>query len=207
MGHAKFSQDDFLGAALAIAAERGVSGVTVASVSARLGSPTGSFYHRFASRDVLLGSLWLRAVLKFQAGIGAALDAGDGLRAALHTPAWVRKHPDEARLLLLHDRKDFLKGEWPPELSGRVAEMTRRMEAGSRKWARLIFGKQGRDEIRLAQFLVSELPVAVVRQHLLRGEPPPELIDRVIRATYRAVVADYRARKTASPRQRRNGGP
>jgi AcrR family transcriptional regulator len=196
MGHPKFSHEDFLAAALALVAERGVAGVTVKSVSERLGSPTGSFYHRFASRDVLLGSLWLRAVLEFQTGIGAALGAGDGLGAALHTPAWVRKHPGEARLLLLHDRKDFLKGDWPPELSGRVAEMTARLEAGSRKWAQVIFGKQGRDEIRLAQFLVSELPVAAVRQHLLRGEPPPELIDRIIRATYRAVVADYRARKT-----------
>jgi hypothetical protein len=82
MGHPKFSQEDFLGAALAIVAERGVTGVTVASVSERLGSPTGSFYHRFASRDVLLGSLWLRTVLDFQTGISAALDAGiDGIVA------------------------------------------------------------------------------------------------------------------------------
>jgi hypothetical protein len=146
----------------------------------------------------LLGSLWLRVVLEFQTGISAAFDAGDGLRAALYTPAWVRKHPDEARLLLLYDRKDFLKGEWPPELRERVTEMTQRIEAGSRKWVRVIFGKEGRDEIRLAQFLISELPVASVRQHLLRGEQPPELIDRIIRATYRAVVADYRARKTRS---------
>jgi len=198
MGHPKFSQEDFLSAALAIIAEQGVAGVTVASVSERLGSPTGSFYHRFVSRDVLLGSLWLRAVLDFQIGISAALEASDGLQAALHTPAWVRKHPDQACLLLLHDRKDFLKGDWPAELRERVAEMTQRMEAGSRKWARVIFGKEGRDQIRLAQFLISELPVASVRQHLLRGEPPPELIDRIIRATYRAVVADYRARKTRS---------
>lgn len=198
MGHPKFSQEDFLSAALAIIAERGVAGVTVASVSERLGSPTGSFYHRFVSRDVLLGSLWLRAVLDFQIGIGAALEANDGLQAALHTPAWVRKHPDQACLLLLHDRKDFLKGDWPQELRERVAEMTQRMETGSRKWARVIFGKEGRDETRLAQFLISELPVATVRQHLLRGEAPPELIDRVIRTTYRAVVADYRARKTRS---------
>jgi len=155
MGHPKFSQEDFLGAALAIVAERGVTGVTVASVSERLGSPTGSFYHRFASRDVLLGSLWLRTVLDFQTGISAALDADDALKAALHTPAWVRKHPDKACLLLLHDRKDFLKAEWSPELREGVTEMTQRMEVGSRKWARVIFGKEGRDEVRLAQFLIS----------------------------------------------------
>jgi AcrR family transcriptional regulator len=195
MGRAKFSQEDFLAAALAIIAERGVSGVTVASVSERVGSPTGSFYHRFASRDVLLGLLWLRTVLAFQAGIGAALDARDGLAAALHTPAWVRKHPDEARLLLLYDRKDFVHGEWPQELRERVGEMTQRLEAGSRRWAQVIFGKEARDEIRLAQFLISELPVTAVRQHLLRGEPPPPLVDRIIRATYRAVLADYRSGK------------
>src|SRR5215469_9184360 len=131
MGRAKFSEEDFLKAGLAIVAERGVSGLTVASISERVGSPTGSFYHRFASRDVLLGSLWLRAVLEFQTGVSAALDAGDGLRAALHTPAWVRKHPEEARLLLLYDRRDFVHGEWPRELRERVADMTERMEAGA----------------------------------------------------------------------------
>jgi AcrR family transcriptional regulator len=198
MGHPKFSHEDFYAAALAVIAERGVSGLTVASLSERLGSPTGSFYHRFASRDVLLGSLWLNAVLDFQTGMGAALEAGDGLKAALHTPAWVRQHPDHARLLLLYDRKDFLNGDWPEELRERVAEMTRRMEAGSRRWARAIFGKEGRDEVRLAQFLVSELPVALVRQHLLRGEPPPSLVDRVIRTTWRAVLADHRSGKTRS---------
>jgi AcrR family transcriptional regulator len=200
MGRPKFSHEDFFNAALAIIADRGVAGITVASVSERLGSPTGSFYHRFASRDVLLGSLWLRAVLEFQTGIRAALEAGDALGAALHTPAWVRKHPGDARLLLLYDRKDFLHGEWPDELRERVAEMDRHMETASQRWARVIFGKAGRDEVRLAQFLISELPVALVRQHLLRSEPPPQLVDRIIRTTYRAVLADYRSSK-ARPRR------
>ena len=144
---------------------------------------------------MLLGELWLRAVLDFQAGVGKALDAGDGLAAALHTPAWARKHLDKARLLLLYDRSDFVQGDWPEELRGRVAEMTRRMEGGSRRRARVIFGKDGREEQRLAQFLVSELPVAVVRQHLTRGEKPPPLVDQLIRTTYAAVVADYRSRR------------
>jgi AcrR family transcriptional regulator len=57
MGRAKFSQTDFLTAALAIAAEHGPAAVTIASISAQLKAPTGSFYHRFASRNVLLGAL------------------------------------------------------------------------------------------------------------------------------------------------------
>ena len=146
MGQAKFSQMDFLAAAQAIAAARGPDAVTIASITARLKAPTGSFYHRFSSRDVLLGELWLRTVLDFQEGLRAALDSGDGLQAALHTPAWVRAHLDNARLLLMYDRRDFVQGEWPEELRGRVAEMTQRMEAGSRKQARVIFGDDGREE-------------------------------------------------------------
>jgi AcrR family transcriptional regulator len=200
MGRAKFTHDDFLDAALAVVAERGVTGVTVASVSKRLGAPTGSFYHRFASRDVLLGSLWLRAVLEFQTGVRAALETADGLAAALHTPAWVRKNPDRARLLLLHDRKDFLHGDWPQELRERVAFMNESLDSGARRWARAIFGKEGRVEVRLAQFLISELPVTVVRQHLLRGERAPALVDDIIRTTYRAVVANYQSGRTRARR-------
>jgi AcrR family transcriptional regulator len=195
MGHAKFSQTDFLAAAQAIASAEGPAAATIASITARLQAPTGSFYHRFASRNALLGELWLRTVLDFQQGLGAALDAGDGLRAALHTPAWTRAHQGSARLLLLYDRRDFVQGEWPEELGERVAEMTRRMEAGAQRRARVIFGRDGREEVRLAQFLISEVPVAAVRQHLVRDEPPPPLVDRLIRTTYRAVLADYRARK------------
>jgi AcrR family transcriptional regulator len=195
MGRAKFNQADFLTAAMTIAAERGPAAVTVASVVQLLNAPTGSFYHRFASRNVLLGALWLRTVLDFQQGLTAALDAGDGLRAALHTPQWAREHPEQGRLLLLYDRADFVQGEWPEELRERVAEMNERMEAGSLRRARVVFGEDGPEEQRLAQFLIATVPVAAIRQDLLRREPPPPLVDQLIRTTYRAVVADYRARK------------
>jgi AcrR family transcriptional regulator len=198
MGRAKFSEMDFLSAALAIAALQGPTAVTIASITAHLKAPTGSFYHRFASRNVLLGALWLRTVLNFQAGVSAALDAGDGLRAALHTPTWAREHLDEARLLLLYDRTDFVQGEWPEELREGVAEMSQRMEAGSLRRARAVFGSDGIEEQRLAQFLIAEVPVAAVRRYLVRREPPPPLVDRLIRTTYRAVVADYRAQKRKS---------
>lgn len=190
-----FAHAAFLAAARDLAAQNGPAAVTVTSVTERLGAPIGSFYYRFASRNVLLGELWLRTVLDFQEGLNAALDGGVGLRAALHTPAWARTHLDNARLLLLYDRRDFVQGEWPEELREQVAEMTQRMEAGSLRQARVIFGKGGREEVRLAQFLIAEVPVAAVRQHLVRCEQPPPLVDRIIRTTYRAVVADYRARK------------
>ena len=195
MARPKFADSDFLDAALAIAAERGPLAATVGAIAERLGAPVGSFYHRFPSRDVLLGEVWLRTVLDFQQGITAALDAADGLRAALHTPQWVRTHLDEARLLLLYNRDDFLQGGWPEALRDGVAAQTRHMKSGFSRFAQLVFGRAGRDEIRRAQFLLAELPVGAVRQHLQRREMPPPIVDELIRITYDAVIADYRARQ------------
>src|ERR1700686_3873267 len=191
MGRPKYNDGDFLDAALTIAVERGPLAVTVGSIADRLKAPVGSFYHRFASRDALLGELWLRIVLDFQQGVTAALDAGDGLGAALHTPAWVRGHLDEARLLLLYHRDDFVQGGWPPSLRDGVAAQTERMQAGFARFARLVFGRAGRDEVRRAQFLLAEMPVGAGRQHLHRRETPPPIVDELIRITYRAVVDDY----------------
>ena len=65
MGHPAFDNSDFLDAALALVAENGPSAATVAAISARLKAPTGSFYHRFASRDALLGELWFNTCLLY----------------------------------------------------------------------------------------------------------------------------------------------
>jgi AcrR family transcriptional regulator len=191
---AKFAETDYLSAALAIAVEHGPAAATVASISERLKAPTGSFYHRFASRDVLLGNLWLKTVLDFQHGVSVALDAHDGLTAALHTPRWSRENLDEARLLLVFDREDFVGGAWPEELRERVAAMTRRMKNAAPRRARAVFGRDGAEERRLAEFLISNVPVAAVREHLKRREAPPPMVDQMIRTTYSAIVADYRAR-------------
>src|ERR1700761_3440116 len=116
MGRAQFDQADFLAAARALIGGRGPQAVTVDSVAERIGAPKGSFYYRFASRDALLGELWLKTVLAYQEGFVVAIEAGDGLRAALHTPAWARQNLDDARLLMLHSRHDFVHGDWPAAL-------------------------------------------------------------------------------------------
>lgn len=194
MGRAKFTEAEFLDAALAVVAEGGPGLLTVANVGARLGAPVGSFYHRFASREVLLGTLWLRTVLDFRRGILAALAARDGLAAALHTPAWVRENPGAARLLLLHDRADFVQGDWPEGLRAEVTAMTAAMGESTAGFALLMFGRDDAQARRLVQFLLAEMPVAAVRQHVRRRERPPVLVDELIATTYRAVVGEHRER-------------
>jgi AcrR family transcriptional regulator len=189
MGRALFDNADFLSAARALAAERGPAAVTVDLVAERLRAPKGSFYYRFASRDALLGELWLSTVLAYQQGFVAAIEAGDGLAAALHTPAWARDHLDDARLLLLYSRHDFVPGEWPPALRRGVREQAERFEGCLKAFARQAFGRSGPSELRRATFVLAEVPIAVVKQHLERREAPPPLVDTLIGETYRAIIA------------------
>ena len=191
MARPQFHSADFLAAARTLASERGPAAVTVDSVIARLGAPKGSFYHRFASRDALLGELWLGTALAYQEGFVAAIEAGDGLAAALHTPGWARAHLDEARLLLLYSRHDFVQGDWPAALRRGVRDQAARFEACLARFARDAFGRAGPAQLRRATFVLAEVPVAAVKQHLERREPPPPVVDELIRTTYRAIVGRF----------------
>jgi AcrR family transcriptional regulator len=197
MGRAQFDHSGFLAAARELIGERGPMAVTVDSIVERLKAPKGSFYHRFASRDALLGELWLATVLDFQEGFVAAIEAGDGLRAALHTPAWSRRRLDDARLLLLYSRHDFVHGDWPAPLKRGVADQAERFESCLRTFARDAFGRAGAAQLRRAAFVLAEAPGVAVKQHLQRREPPPPLVDDLITRTYHAIVGPARRQSTS----------
>jgi len=199
MGHAQFSRADFIDAARSVAAEHGPAAVTVGSLMERLKAPRGSFYYRFESRDLLLGELWLTTVLDYQKGFFAAIESGDGLAAALHMPMWVRSHLNEARLLLLHNRNDFVQGNWPAPLKRGVADQAQRFTAGIERFARTTFGRIDAEAMRRARFVLVDVPSAAVGSHLRAREVPPPIVDDLIRATYAAIVGD----QTKHRRERR----
>src|SRR5215475_13191537 len=153
MGRPRFDSAGFLAAARTLACERGPAAVTIDSVTRLLKAPKGSFYYRFASRDVLLGELWLATVLAYQEGFVAAIEAGDGLGAALHTPAWVRQNLDDARVLLLYSRHDFVQGDWPAALKRGVRDQADRFMGCLETFARQAFGRAGQAELRRATFV------------------------------------------------------
>jgi AcrR family transcriptional regulator len=186
-----FEEADFLAAARALAAATGPASVTVSSVTARLGAPIGSFYHRFASRDILLANVWLSTALAFQTGFIAAIKAGDGLDAALHTPVWVRSNFEEARAFLLYHRDDFAHGNWPQALKDRVTRQGRRVDAAYKRLARDTFGGVGANEQRLARFVLAEVPKAAVGPYLRQGIAPPSIVDEMIETTYHAIVGKF----------------
>jgi AcrR family transcriptional regulator len=188
MGKPMFDHAGFIQAARALAGAHGPAAVTVDSVAQYLKAPKGSFYHRFVSRDALLGELWLTTVLAYQQGFVAAIEAGDGLAAALHVPRWSRAHLEDARLLLLYSRHDFVQGDFPAPLKRGVREQAERFEACLSRFARGTFGRAGPSQLRRATFVLAEVPIAAVRGHLERREAPPPLVDELIETTYRAIV-------------------
>lgn len=188
MGKAMFDHAGFIGAARALAHAHGPAAVTVDSIAQYLKAPKGSFYHRFASRDALLGELWLTTVLAYQQNFFAAIEAGDWLGAALHVPRWSRTHLDDARLLMLYSRHDFIQGDFPAPLKRGVREQAERFEACLTRFAREAFGRAGPSQIKRATFVLGEVPIAAVKGYLERREPPPPLADELIEKTYRAIV-------------------
>ena len=102
--------------------------------------------------------------------------------------AWARLHLDDARLLLLFSRHDFVQGDWPATLKRGVADQAQRFEVCLKGFARQAFGHAGPAQLRRATFVLAEVPIAAVKGHLERREPPPLLVDELIATTYRAIV-------------------
>lgn len=185
---AKFTSDQFLDAALALVANKGPAAATMAHVAKSLGAPIGSVYHRFDSRNLLLARLWLRAVDSFQAGFLDALRRGEGLKAALHTPRWVRAHPREARVLLLHRREELMGGDWPGQVTEHAAKLSRELDDGLREFTNRTFGVISHANLRRVTFALIDVPYAAVSRHLRKGETPPHVVDVFVQDTYVTIM-------------------
>jgi AcrR family transcriptional regulator len=184
----KFSRDQILDSTCRLIAQHGPEPVTVAAIATELGAPTGSIYHRFRSKEEILAGLWLRIVDLFQEGFLEALRTHHGVTAALHTPRWVRAHPAEARVLLLHRREEFLSPEWTDEIRDRAERLANDLDEGLREFTMRSFGSVSRANLRKTTFVLIDVPYAAVRRHLEHGETPPDVVEEMIEATYYAVM-------------------
>jgi len=190
---ARFTDEQIVSATARVAAARGPAGATVARIAAALRAPTGSIYHRFASRDVLLGEVWLRAAESFQSGFAQRLAGPDALAAGLaavrYVPQQVRVEPQQARILLLHRREDFLDRGWPASMKARAKVLSLQMDEGVRGFCQRLFGRTDATVLRIAGYALAEAPLAAVRRHVQAKEPPPATVDALIEATYLASIA------------------
>ena len=187
---AKFTDDEILDAALRQVTDG--AGATVAGIAAAVGAPTGSIYHRFPSRDVLVARLWLRTVAGFQDGLVAVLAEQDPADAGRHAVRyfleWTRDHPVEAQLLLLHRRDDLLADGWPDVVRERAAAVAEQFDDALRDYTRRRLGSLSQDAQRRAAFAVVDIPFAAVRRHLAAGEAPPPMLDDLVVRAHDAVL-------------------
>src|SRR5262245_37007137 len=190
---AKFDEEQILASTTGLVAADGPAAATIAAIAGVLRAPTGSIYHRFPSRDVLLGEVWLRAAQSFQDGFFAILErpvARDaGLAAALYLPQRVRANLAEARILLLYRREDFMAQQWPGQLRTRAVGLQRQVDSGLQRFSQRLLGRADQPTLRLVTYAVLDAPLAAVRRHVAANEIPPNHIDALIRATYFAVLA------------------
>jgi AcrR family transcriptional regulator len=76
--------DDWAEAALAALGEKGVRGVAVEPIAARLGTTKGSFYHHFRTREALLAAALDRWERQETEQVIAVVERGGGARERLH---------------------------------------------------------------------------------------------------------------------------
>jgi len=189
---AKFKTSQIIDATTRIAARHGPSGATIARIARALRAPTGSIYYRFSSRSVLLGEVWLRAAEAFQAGFRVRLEQGEalagGLAAVKFVAQWVGEHPEEARILLLYRRSEFLNESWPRALTDRAEVLRRDLQAGLEAFCDRAFGSHEPQQMRLATYALAEAPLAAVRSFIEADQPLPEITEALIEAVFLATI-------------------
>jgi AcrR family transcriptional regulator len=189
----KHHESDILSAAASIVAARGPAAATITAIGTAMGAPNGSIYHRFRSRDELLGRLWLTKAQFFQdRWVKACLQEPTarraGLAAALSLPRAVREDFPGARIMLLHRREDFLSERWPPEMQAEARRLGKQTETMLADITRRLFGRNTDSARQIATFAVLDLPFSAVRRYVGAGEPPPPLVDDLVSKAYAAVI-------------------
>ncbi|GAA4394506.1 TetR/AcrR family transcriptional regulator [Tsukamurella soli] len=168
-------RDALLDAAIRLFARDGARGLTVAAVAREAGAPSGSVYHRFPDRPTLLASVWLRTVRRFHEAYVEAAAVSPSPSAAVAAVAWTvewcRAHLEEA-LVLQAGVTAFAPGEWRADSVRDWNQLRDRQSEAIDIVVRSVAAQSGRSTAEVG-FAMFDLPLAVVRRHLLTGSPPP----------------------------------
>ena len=168
----------------------GAHAVTASAVSRTLSAPSGSVYHRFASRDHLAAALWLRTVERFDRDVVAGLyDDGDpvdvGVSVAAHVVDWCVDNPVDAHVLTGLSMADLTEGTVP-------ADVVRRASRLRRQQRRAIEHLAARVDLPVDQvtFAVASIPYAAVRRQVGDRQPIPRWTAQAVARASRAVLTD-----------------
>lgn len=182
---ARHDEATILDCAREVSAQMGPQNLTIAAVAARAGAPVGSIYHRYASRDEILATLWLDLVEDFQKSFLSALDTHDdpvaaGLAAVSFTCRWVRRHPVEARLMLVHRREDFASDRWSRRHRQRAARLAADSLERLQRYAARLSHRDGAAGLRAVRFALVDLPTAALKREIEAGASPSPSVEKLL---------------------------
>lgn len=179
-----------LGAAGDLLVSGGATALTASAVARSLSAPSGSVYHRFASRDHLAAALWLRTVERFDRDVVVGLYAdGDpvsvGGTVASGVVDWCIANPVDAHVLTRLSMSDLTEDRLPADIVRRACGLRRQQR-------RAIEHLATRLDLAVDQvtFAVVAIPYAAVRRFVGDGEQIPPWTARAVERASRAVLAD-----------------
>ncbi len=165
----KYSSEQILDAVIEVLRGCTPAALSITAVAEALKAPSGSIYHRFASRDALVASAWLRTGEDFQARLSQALRGPEprqaGLDAVGYILDWARRRPVEASFFLLHSRAEVTTSEWPPELARRATRLGNDTTDTLRTFAARLPGVS----LARARFALLDVPQAAIRRCVATG--------------------------------------
>lgn len=188
---ARFTEQDFIRAAMEVISAKGPGSITMAAIAARAGAPIGSVYHRFKSREMLLAELWVYLIESFQNGFIKLLKSGEGEKAALYILKWARQHPNKAHVLMLYRREQLIKGKWPKDIKKRVEKLIVDMNESVTAFTRLKLGEASKQNLARVHFCLVLAPIGTVKDALETGSSPSPIYDQLILETYKNVLKPH----------------
>lgn len=187
-------REDLLAAGLAVFERDGFDGATVAAIRKRARASNGSFFHFFASKKELAGTLFLETLARYHAAILTqvvpGLSAREGIDRLIRAHLdWVVEQRREARYLF-----EISRGDWTEELREAQRAQNARFAAGIERWR----------APRLASGELLPLPTAIFASQVIgpaqifcraylsgRERSDPRLhADQLVACAIRALVAD-----------------
>jgi AcrR family transcriptional regulator len=196
---ARHARSTILDCAKRVSAEVGPQNLTIAAVAERAGAPVGSIYHRYASRHEILAAVWLDLVEQFQGRFLASLEGSDPAAAAVaavrYTCSWVRHHPREARLMLLHRREDFAAAHWPQSYRRRAEKLAAEAGESLRRYTVRLLGRCRAQELRIVRFILVDLPTAALKRDIEAGLLPSKALETLLLDTCTDALRRARGRR------------
>ncbi|KWV61174.1 transcriptional regulator [Bradyrhizobium macuxiense] len=187
------AREDLLAAGLAVFDRDGFEGATVAAIRTRARASNGSFFHFFASKKELAGTLFLEILQSYHAAIVSSVDATRGasegvarlIRAHLD---WVVTSRREARFLF-----EISRSEWTEEVRGAQRTENARLAEGIERWRAPLLAR-GELLPMSATLFFSQIigPAQIFCRAYLSGRDrgdPREHAETLIACAIRAVVA------------------